>query len=214
LIIYLNNIKIMTKKELFLELASPKNYISRWVDISEFIWKYRELQLWNWWSWCRWSSSLAKEFIVEFDKTITSWNKIDRIRLNWENEYHKLSQHIRTDIKSELSKKRCIVLWTHRSCDHITEVDHKDWRKNNPKVMNSKTQKLEDFQPLSKPANDAKKQFCKECTNTWLRYDAKQLWYTVSITEWKLKYDKELWCRWCFWYDSIAFRKKLKLTWK
>lgn len=204
----------MTKKDLFIELANPINFKSRWVSVSEFVWKYKELQLGNWWSWCRWSSSLAQEYIVEFDKSITPWNKIDRIRLNWENEYHKLSQNIREDIKKEISKKRCIILWTNRSCDHKTEVDHKDGRKNDLSVMNSKTQKLEDFQPLSKPANDAKRQFCIECKNSWLRYDAKKLWYTVSIVEWDLKYNEKLWCKWCFWYDPIAFRQKLKITWK
>lgn len=49
--------------------------------------------------------------------------------------------------------------------------------------MNTATQTLEDFQPLSKPANDAKRQFCKECKRTGIRYDAKQLGYTVSFTE-------------------------------
>jgi hypothetical protein len=38
----------MTKKELFLELATPnKNGISRWVSVSEFVNKYKELQLGN-----------------------------------------------------------------------------------------------------------------------------------------------------------------------
>ena len=207
----------MWKIELFLELACPdENGVSRWVDTSEFKWKYSELELLNWLSWGRRSSWLAKKYNIEVDKNQTPWVKIDRIRLNWfniSNSKH-ISQAIRSDIKKEIWSKRCVVLWTNRSCDHKTEVDHKDGRKNNPEVMNTKTQKLEDFQPLSKPANDAKRQFCKECANTWLRYDAKQLWYTVSVVEWELKYDEKLWCKGCFWYDPIAFRQKLKLTWK
>ncbi|MEI7621732.1 MAG: restriction endonuclease, partial [Candidatus Moraniibacteriota bacterium] len=72
----------MTKKELFLELAMPdKKGISRWVSISEFIGKYKELQLGNGGSWCRASSSLAKEYRIEFDKSVASGNSIDRIRL-------------------------------------------------------------------------------------------------------------------------------------
>jgi hypothetical protein len=43
------------------------------------------------------------------------------------------------------------------------EIDHKNGWKNDLSVMNPKTQKLEDFQPLSKSANDAKRQHCKEC---------------------------------------------------
>ena len=75
--------------------------------------------------------------------------------------------------------------------------------------MNSKTQKLGDFQPLSKPANDAKRQFCIECAKTGNRYDAKKLGYTVSVVEGNLTYEDNLGCVGCFWYDPIAFRKKL-----
>ena len=51
----------MTKTELFLELAKPNdNGVSRWVLVSEFVGKYKELQLGNGGSWCRASSSLAK----------------------------------------------------------------------------------------------------------------------------------------------------------
>jgi len=60
----------MTKKELFLELAIPnKQGVSRWVSVSEFIGKYKQLRLGNGGSWCRANSSLAKEYIVEFDKS-------------------------------------------------------------------------------------------------------------------------------------------------
>jgi len=77
----------MTKKELFLELAKPdKNGKSRWVDVSEFVEKYKELKFGNGCNWCRKTSSLAKEYIIELDKTITSGNSIDRIRLNGFNQ--------------------------------------------------------------------------------------------------------------------------------
>jgi len=45
--------------------------------------------------------------------------------------------------------------------------------------MDVKTQTLEDFQPLSKAANDAKRQFCKECRRTRKRFDAKLLEYPM-----------------------------------
>lgn len=206
----------MTKQDLFLELARPdENGVSRWVNSSEFTWKYSELELLNGLSWWRRSSPLAKKYIIETDKTQTKWVKIDRIRLNGFNQSDSqhISQSIRADIKKEIGKQRCIILWTNRSCDHKTEVDHKDGRKNDLSIMNTKTQKLEDFQPLSKPANDAKRQFCKECSETGMRYDAKKLWYTISFIEWEEKYNEKLGCKGCFWYDPIAFRQKLKLTW-
>lgn len=204
----------MGKKELFLELAKPnKDGVSRWVDTTEFIGKYSELELLNGLSWGRRSSSLAKEFNIEVDKSITPGVKIDRIRLNGFNTSHhsKLSQSIRSDIKNIIGKQRCVILGTNRSCDHKTEVDHKDGRKENLEVMNTSTQKLTDFQPLSKPANDAKRQFCKECKDTNIRYDAKKLGYTVSYTVGNEVYNDKIGCIGCFWYDPIEFRKKLHL---
>ncbi len=204
-----------TQQKLFLELARPnKKGISRWVNTSEFIGEYSSLELLNGLNWGRKSSSIAKKYILETDKTITSGNKIDRIRLNGFNASSdkNISQTIRADIKKEIAKNRCVILGTHRSCDYATEVDHKDGRKDDLKVMNVKTQVNSDFQPLSKPANDAKRQFCKECKSTGMRYDAKKLGYTVSFTEGDIKYDKSLRCIGCFWYDPIAFRQHLKVN--
>jgi len=204
-----------TQKELFIELANPnEDGISRWVDTSEFINDYSSLELLNGLSWGRKSSSLAKQYILEVDKSITSGNKIDRIRLNGFNTSNdrNISQTIRADIKREISQKRCIVLGTNRSCDHKVEVDHKDGRKVDERTMNTKTQVLDDFQPLSKPANDAKRQFCKKCKETNLRYDAKKyMGYTVSFTKGDINYTEELGCNGCFWYDPIAFRQKLQI---
>ena len=203
-----------TQQELFLELAKPdENGVSRWVNTSEFIGKYSTLELLNGLSWGRKSSTLAKTYIVETDKSITAGNKIDRIRLNGFNTSHTSThtQSIRSDIKREIAQKRCVVLGTNRSCDHKTEVDHKDGRKDNPRIMNTATQTLEDFQPLSKPANDAKRQFCKECKASGKRYDAKLLGYPVSFTQGNENYTQELGCVGCFWYDPVAFRQALEL---
>ncbi len=205
---------MMTKQELFLELAKPdKDGVSRWVDASEFVGKYSDLELLNGLSWGRRSSPLAKKYNVETDKSITPGVKIDRIRLNGFNTSHtsQLTQAIRADIKKEIASKRCVVLGTNKSCDHKTEVDHKDGRKENLEVMNTVTQRLEDFQPLSKPANDAKRQFCKECSETGNRYDAKLLGYTVSFIKGELKYDAMIGCLGCYWYDPVAFRQELVL---
>jgi len=204
----------MKKHELFIQLAQPnENGVSRWVNTTEFIGEYSVLELLNGLSWGRRSSTLAKTYNVETDKKITAGVKIDRIRLNGFNTSvaSNISQSIRADIKREISTKRCIVLGTNRSCDHKVEVDHKDGRKDNLTVMNTKTQQLSDFQPLSKPANDAKRQFCKECTETNIRYDAKKLGYTVSFTEGVSKFQEELGCRGCFWYDPVKFRQQLTM---
>ncbi len=203
-----------TQKELFIELAKPnKNGISRWVHKDELIDKYKDLYFANGLSWGRKGSPLAKEYIIEKDRSHSSGNGIDLIRLNGFNTSidRNISQTIRADIKREISQKRCIVLGTNRSCDHKVEVDHKDGRKVDKRIMNTKTQALDDFQPLSKPANDAKRQFCKECNETNLRYDAKKhMGYTISFTKGDINYTKELGCIGCFWFDPMAFRQELK----
>ena len=73
----------MTKNELFLELACPDSQgVSRWVSVTEFIGRFSALRFGNGGSWCRTNSSLAKKYIVEFDKSLTAGNSIDAVRLN------------------------------------------------------------------------------------------------------------------------------------
>jgi len=205
--------KKITKAKLFLELAQPdKKGFSRIVKITEFVRKYSSLRFGNGADWARSSSSFARTYNVEFIKSDEVGKPTVALKLNgFRGKKDTKTQHIRSDIKKEISKKRCVILGTHRSCDHKTEVDHKDGRKQNELIMNSKTQKIEDFQPLSKPANDAKRQFCKECVRTEKRYDAKKLGYPVSFTKGNIDYDEKIGCEGCFWYDPIAFRKKFVL---
>lgn len=194
-----------TKTELFLLLAQPnKNGVSRWVDCSEFIGDYASLKFGNGASWARKESTLAKKFIIEFDKTITSGNGIDRIRLNGisNSDY---SQYISAEIKRKIKNQRCVVLGTSNP-----EVDHKNGRKNEERVMKNKDQLVSDFQPLSKAANDAKRQFCKECKESSRRYDAKKLGYPISFYVGDFEHNgKEDGCVGCYWYDPLEFKKHL-----
>ena len=120
----------MTKTELFIKLAQPnENGISRWVDIDEFVGEYASLTFGNGASWARKESTLAKRYIIEFDKSITPGNGIDRIRLNGFNDGD-YSQHIRADIKRAIKARRCVVLGTSNP-----EVDHKNGMKNEDRVM-------------------------------------------------------------------------------
>jgi hypothetical protein len=195
-----------TKTELFLDLAKPNEQgISRWVDVAEFVDDYKELKLGNGGSWCRKESTLAKKFIVEFDKSITPGNGIDRIRLNGLNNGD-FTQHINSDIKRIIKSQNCVVLGTSNP-----EVDHKNGMKNDARVMRNEDQKLSDFQPLSKAANDAKRQFCKKCIETGTRFDAKQLGYPISYYKGGAKHNREKdACVGCFWFDPLEFRKHLK----
>lgn len=195
----------MTKMALFLQLAKPNEQgISRWVNVNEFTGEYEELKFGNGASWARKESTLAKKYKIEFDKTITAGNGIDRIRLNGFNN-GSYSQHIRSDIKREISSQRCVVLGTSNP-----ECDHKNGRKNEDRVMKNEEQKITDFQPLSKAANDAKRQFCKECRKTGLRFDAKKLGYPMSYYKGnEIHNNQENDCEGCYWYDPLEFKKHL-----
>ena len=195
----------MTKTELFLELANPDEYgQSRWVSTNEFVGEYAELKFGNGASWARKESRLAKNYEIEFDKTITPGNGIDAIRLAGFKKDN-FSQYINEKIKRETRSRRCVVLGTSNP-----EVDHKNGMKNESRVMQNEDQKLSDFQPLSKAANDAKRQYCKECRQTGTRYDAKKLGYPMSYYSGVAEHNgEENACIGCYWYDPLEFKKHL-----
>ena len=89
------------------------------------------------------------------------------------------------------------------------EIDHKDGRKDDSRVSDKKTQKLEDFQPLCKAANDVKRQICKECKKTDKRWNAKNLkGNPYSYYEGDENYTEELGCVGCYQYDPVEYRKQ------
>ena len=200
----------MTKTALFIELAKPNEKgKSRWVKVSEFIGKYTDLQLGNGGSWCRASSSLAKKYLVEFDKSLTNGNSIDAVRLNGFNTEKTFNQNIRQEIKDFYKGKKCVMLGVLGFSENTKiEIDHKDGRKDDHRVSIFKTQKLEDFQPLCKAANDVKRQICKKCKKTNKRWDAKNIkGNPYSFYEGNENYSKEIGCKGCYQYDPVEYRK-------
>ncbi len=202
----------MTKKELFIELATPDaNGVSRWVDVSEFNGIYKELQLGNGASWCRKSSSLAREYNVEFDKGKTTGNTIDRIRLNGFNTSITFNHNIRQDIKEHYKNQNCVMLGIKGNSENTKiEIDHKDGRKDCERVSDINTQRLSDFQPLSKAANDVKRQICKRCKETNKRWNAKLLkGNPFEFYYGDENYTEEVGCKGCYQYDPVEYRKKV-----
>ncbi len=200
----------MTKKDIFLELAQPDSEgFSRWVSVSEFTGKYKDLQLGNGGSWCRANSILAKAYIVEFDKNQTSGNSIDRIRLNGFNIKRIFNQNIRKDIKDYYKTQNCVMLGINGNSENTKiEIVHKDGRKDDHLISNPQTQKLSDFQPLSKAANDVKRQICKKCKETNKRWGAKNIKgnpYDFYIGD--ENYSEGLGCKGCYQYDPVEYRK-------
>lgn len=201
-----NNI---SKCDLFLKLAKPnENGISRWVFVTEFNGDYISLKLGNGASWCRKSSTLQRKYIVEFNKKLTSSNSIDAIRLNGYNTKFNFKQNIRTDIKNFYKNDNCVIMGINGNSENtIIEIDHKNGQKNEENVSNIKTQNINDFQPMCKAANDVKREICKKCIKTNIRWDARNL-KGFPTAYWKG--GKELskyGCIGCYWEDPIAYRK-------
>ena len=195
--------------DLFLELASPNRQgVSRWVSVTEFVGKYKPLELGNGWSWGRKESRLQKEYIVEVDKSQTPGPSIDAIRLVGKNTQEHFSQAIRRDICEVIRKRKCVMLGVNgTSANTRIEVDHKDGRKNDMRVSDLSTQRLEDFQPLCKAANDIKRQICKNCKNSDLRWDARNIeGNPYSFYQGDENYTEDLGCVGCYQYDPVEYR--------
>ena len=195
--------------DLFLELAQPNSETgeSRWVSTSEFVGDYKGLALGNGLSWGRKSSRLQRQYKVEF-KREGKGSAITAIKLVGYNDNVHFRQNIRQDIKDIICKQKCVMLGVKgKSENTIIEVDHKDGRKTDMRVSDLSTQKLDDFQPLCKAANDIKRQICKLCRQTDKRWDAKNLSgnpYSFYVGD--ENYTEELGCKGCYQYDPVEYR--------
>jgi hypothetical protein len=98
--------------------------------------------------------------------------------------------------------KRCVVLDVSN-----VEVDHKDGRRDDPRLSNMSTQKMQDFQALSKCVNNAKRQHCKTCRDTNIRYDARKLGYKMPQYKGGMEYKGS--CIGCYWYDPFEFNQNI-----
>lgn len=200
----------MTKTDLFIKLADPDaSGKSRWVKTEEFVGEYLNLQLGNGGSWCRANSTLAKKYIVEFDKSLSKGNSIDAIRLNGFKIEDTFNQNIRKDIRDFYKKQKCVMLGVNGFSENTKiEVDHKDGRKNDWRISNPETQCFEDFQPLCKAANDVKRQICKECKKSNIRWNATNIkGNPYPFYKGGEAYTEKLGCVGCYQYDPVEYRK-------
>lgn len=182
-----------TKAHLFEVLAEPdEDGFSRRVEIDEL--ELHGLGFGNGGSWCRKDGTLGKIYNI---KTYKEKGRIIAVELHG---YQQLPSRrsVRADIKREITKQRCAILGTGNP-----ECDHKDGRIYDKPASAPDNQLLEDFQPLSKAANNAKRQHCKRCKETGKRYDATQLGYAVSQFKGDDVYRGT--CVGCYWHDPLKF---------
>lgn len=189
----------MSKKDLFIELAKPNNQgFSRNVSIDEFVGKYAELQLGNGGSWCRTDGALGQKYNIVRHK---EKGKIVHISLHGYTK-QPITKPIPSNIRQNIQKQRCRILATGK-----VEVDHKDGRRDDPRLTDPQKVTLGDFQPLSKAANNAKREHCKKCRATDRRFDAKELGYSVSQVQGNGTYRGT--CVGCYLYDPYEFNKEI-----
>lgn len=188
--------------DLFLELA-PLNTENktRWVNTDEFVGKYQRLKFGNGGHWIRKSSCLGKMYNIEKRK---KGNKILEIRINGKNVNSCKNRPIGKKIRLQLKGRVCVSCGTSTE----TEIDHKNGRYNDEKVLNVKTQEVSDFQVLCRHCNLRKREICKRCEDTGERYKATHIYYEEDFSVGDSKHDgtKEG-CLGCYWNDIEDFRR-------
>lgn len=219
----------MTKLEIFEKIANiDDNGVSDCVNIT----KHPELNTKNGGDWCRLdNSALANKYIVvtckanqevrssddndreevesellnELNKEIhTRNNKLILIKTLGFNKNNKCSNNIREDIRRSMKKCVCVICTS-----SVIEIDHKNGRKDD-ESMNTITQKPEHFQALCKKCNDIKRQKCKECKRTGIRFNAKNIpgfKNKPSFTSGTEKYEGT--CVGCYYYDIEDYIERI-----
>ena len=131
--------------------------------------------------------------------------KIILMRFYGINPKKQINRTINVKIKKQVIKNPCV----HCGSNSIIECDHKNGRYDDPRVNDPKKQLETDFQPTCKHCNDLKRQHCKKCKQTNIRFDGRKTKlgkaFNVSFTKGNSKYQGS--CEGCYWYDCKAFDK-------
>lgn len=185
-----------SKAALFLDLAAPDSLgFSRAVSVAEFTGKYAKLLFGNGGDWIRKDGPLAKRFNIRRHPEGTG--RITHVELQGFTKVV-IQKPIPESIRQAVTAGRCVVLST-----GSPQCDHKDGRLDDPRLSDASQVTVQDFQPLSRPANDAKRQHCLECRTTGNRFDATRLGYSVGQVRGDGKYNGT--CVGCYWHDPLFF---------
>lgn len=188
----------------FLEIAQPnEDGYSREVTIEELVNIDPSFRTRNGCQWARQDTGPSAEYklLKKYgDDGTKKGGPVYSIQLNGFNRDY-LDKHIRFDIKEEITNQRCSILDTGGGRKRV-ECDHKDGKHSDKRLTDLKSQKIDDFQPLSKAANVAKREHCKKCIDTGKRYDAKRLGYKESFLYGNEDSPN---CEGCYWHDPKKF---------
>jgi len=226
--------------KLFLQLVESS--MSCFIDTDQFKDKYASLAFGNGGSWCRLDGTFGKKNkiitikangicvisqfwkpteseqiqidskIVEIKRKEMTGNKIVTIGYFGQVDNAQIgSRSISENIKKFFKDHVCV----HCGTSTNIEIDHKNGLMNDPRVMNTKTQKVDDFQPLCKHCNDVKRQTIKKMKETGIRHKASSIpilsGYGVDYIKGGETFDVTDSCTMIgtYWYDPILFMKTL-----
>ena len=150
--------------------------------------------------WARKGSLLDNNYILkrfnakEMGITDMAWNKVVAVQTQGFRE-KKENHSIPQSVKNLLKNKVCAVLGVLTS---DMEIDHKNGKYNDDEYNDN------DFQPLTKSVNDAKREHCKKCNATGCRFKASMLGYSIDYIEGD---EKSTFCKGCYWYDPQQFNR-------
>jgi len=148
---------------------------------------------------------VLKDFFKEMTGTGIVGIYVHSVREN------KVNRTIRESIKKEIVKNACV------SCGSKSDIicDHKNDLYNDPRVLNTKTQRKSDFQALCNACNLKKRQVSKDERKDKKLHSAKSIpQYAIYPFPfpWELKPfdEKDIHTkRDTYWYDPIEFNKKI-----
>ena len=209
---YLNDVLSNTTLGLLFEAyvrvqgwEDEEKYISQPVTMDELVMINKSFKTTNGNQWARTNQNyLGKKYNIERELIKGS---VGIIKLNGLNINIQKYRTIRSDIVKEISGRRCVIL----DIGTNIEVDHKNGRYDSETVANLETQSINDFQPLCKTANDAKRHHCKVCIESNKRYNAQNLGYKEGWTEGSELTDN---CIGCYWYDPYNFNEVISKDFK
>ena len=195
----------MSPSDIFIQNYINKDGFSDIILIEDLIARHGEkFKSNNGCQWARKGSKLDKNYNlvrIQAKDMGGKGNKVVAIKINGFRET--IENHsIPINVRKNLKNKPCAIL------DVITsdiEIDHKNGKYNTEEYIEN------DFQPLTKSANDAKREHCKKCNSTGLRYKASNLGYSFDFIEGD---EKSLTCKGCYWNDPQLFNRIISANFK
>lgn len=146
-------------------------------------------------------------------RNVNGGRRVTHLRMTGHNQgITNTNRPIRDDIRAELSTRPCVVCGSRSSII----IDHKNDLYNDQRVLNSRTQTIDDFQSLCNHCNLQKRQTSVETRTTNRRYPATRIpsvaVFGIDFTCGDENYDPSdpNAMLGTYWYDPVAFMQAIK----